>query len=103
MYFKQYTAGMQFMAADSIEMLAFRENVLDIIANTDGLSIAGLARRINDRRAKARQAEKVSRTFLSNVLHGHADCTITFASDVAAAVGSPLHRLLEKKSATLLH
>lgn len=82
------------MSADSPAMRNFCANVRKILAETEGLSISGLASLLNDRRT-GRDKERVSRPFLSNLLNGRHACTIPFAEEVAQTLGVPVTSLLE--------
>jgi hypothetical protein len=85
------------MATDSASMRYFRENVSSILEAREDLTVSALARAMNDRRTKEtpkdEKLRKVSRTFLSNVLHGHFPCSVPFAEEVAEVIGVPLHEL----------
>ena len=78
----------------------FAENVRGIIDDrkVEGWSVSWLANQMNERRRencpKGGKLELVSRTFLSNLLHGHKPCSIPFAEEVSEVLGVPLHELL---------
>ena len=87
------------MAPRLSAMNYFAQNVLHILRTTEGWSVSWLADQMNDRRKaiprkRGETVELVSRTFLSNLLHGHKQCSIPFAEEVSAVIGVPLHELL---------
>jgi transcriptional regulator with XRE-family HTH domain len=82
------------MSADSPAMRNFCANVRSVIDETDGLSISGLAEMLNQRR-RGRDKERVSRSFLSNLLNGHHSCSLPFAEEIAQTIGVPLSTLIE--------
>lgn len=83
------------MAVDSQVMRNFRANVLDALEDVEG-GASGLVRTMNETRVKKREKEMVSRAFVSNLLNGHKPCSLTFAEEIANALGAPLSKLISE-------
>lgn len=83
------------MSANSAGMVNFRTNVVAIL-HADNIKIAALLEKMNEARKKRKEEDRVSQTFLSNLLNGHKPCQIPFAEEVAEALGVSLVELLSK-------
>jgi len=80
-----YIGAMQSMPVNSEALLAFRENVRDILERRE-ISIATMAEDL-----------KMSRPGLSRVLHGHESLSIQRAEKIAKFLGVPLAKLIVRK------
>ncbi len=90
------------MAADSESLVNLRTNVLRILAETPEISLSSLVRRMNIAREEkaeitGEKLKKVSRTYFHNMLHDQFDCSMSFAEEIAKALGIPLPVLINEE------